>query len=90
MNSYERFYAIVGVLGVAAAMFLVRQAAALDEVVVYGTPPAVALEAKPARVDVAGYLKTVDASLRTAVSEALKSASPNVAVASAGPARTRG
>jgi hypothetical protein len=91
MKAHARSNPIFGILGSAAALVLTRQVAALDEVIVYGTPPAIAFEAKVARVDVADYLRVVHVSLRTSVAETLKKASPEIAVASASPAvRTRG
>lgn len=91
MKAHVHKIPVFGILGAAAALTLIRDVAALDEVIVFGTPPAIAFDAKIARVDVADYLRVVNVSLRTSVAETLKKASPDIEVASASPpARTRG
>jgi hypothetical protein len=91
MKAHVHNIPVLGILGAAAALTSIRDVAALDEVVVYGTPPAIAFDAKIARVDVADYLRVVNVSLRTSVAETLKKPSPDIEVASASPsARTRG
>jgi hypothetical protein len=84
--SHRRIAIAAGLLTETAAVLLVRPAAAMDEFVVYGTRPkmAVELDREALRVDLERDVLALHASLRTALAEQAKArrASPAIEVAS--------